>query len=148
MSGGFLPCLWMLPSVARVLEAEIRDGLAGSILCQSVQLRRHTILLIIASMNGTELIGQRVKRERLSLSLTQRALAERVGVGTPHISKIEAGRENPSEELLKKIAEVLDCDFDELLLVAGRVPPDLMERFASDPRGSLEFLRQWKAPKV
>lgn len=98
-------------------------------------------------MNSTELIGQRIKRERLKLSMTQRVLAGRVGVGAPHISKIEAGRENPSDELLEKIAEVLDCDFDELLLVAGRLPADVMERFASDPRKSLEFLRQWKVPK-
>lgn len=102
----------------------------------------------MTSMNDTELIGQRIKRERLSKSLTQRALAKRVGVGTPHISKVEAGRENPSDELLQRIAEVLDCEFDELLLMAGRVPPDLIERFASDPRGSLEFLRQWKTPEV
>lgn len=112
------------------------------------ELRKRTILSIMAGMNDTELIGQRIKRERLSKSLTQRALAERVGVGTPHISKVEAGRENPSDELLQKIAEVLDCEFDELLLMAGRVPPDLIHRFTLDPRGSLEFLRQWKGPDV
>ena len=123
-------------------------SLAASSWCQGVQLRGDANLLIMTTMNDIELIGQRIKRERLSKSLTQRALAESVGVGTPHISKIEAGRENPSDELLQRIAEVLDCDFDELLLVAGRVPPDLMEGFAPDPQGALEFLRQWKVPKV
>ena len=97
-------------------------------------------------MGGAESIGQRIKRERLSLSMTQRVLAERVGVGTPHISKIEAGRENPSDELLRKISEVFNCEFDELLLVARRVPPDLMEKLAANPRHSLEFLRGLKFP--
>ena len=97
-------------------------------------------------MSEAESIGQRIKRERLSLSMTQRVLAEQVGVGTPHISKIEAGRENPSDELLRKISEVFNCEFDELLLVARRVPPDLMEKLAANPRHSLEFLRNLKAP--
>ncbi|MCY4437940.1 MAG: helix-turn-helix transcriptional regulator [Chloroflexi bacterium] len=91
-----------------------------------------------------ETIGQRIKRERLLRNLTQRDLAEKVNVGAPHISKIEAGREIPSDDLLDKIASALDCDFEELLLVAKRMPPDLMESFASDPQRSLEFLRRWK----
>lgn len=97
-----------------------------------------------AAMDGIEPLGRRIKRERLDRSMTQRDLAEEVGVGTPHISKIEAGRESPSDDLLRKIAEVLDCDFDELLLAARRMPPDLMETFASDPRRSLEYLRRWR----
>lgn len=98
-----------------------------------------------APMDGIEPLGRRIKRERLGRGMTQRVLAEEVGVGTPHISKIEAGRESPSDELLRKIAEVLDCDFDELLIAARRMPPDLMETLATDPRRSLEFLRQWRS---
>ena len=79
--------------------------------------------------------------------MTQRDLAEAVDVGAPHISKIEAGRESPSDELLGSIAEVLGCNFEELLLVARRMPPELMEKLASDPKGSLEYLRQWKGRK-
>ena len=98
-------------------------------------------------MSSAESIGQRIKRERLNLSMTQRALAERVGVGTPHISKIEAGRENPSDELLRNISEVFNCEYDEFLLVARRIPPDLMEKLASNPRQSLEFLRNLRNPE-
>ena len=96
-------------------------------------------------MEQIEEIGQRIKRERLKQAMTQRDLAEMVRVGTPHISKIEAGRESPSDALLRNIAEVLECDFDELLLAARRVPPDLLETLAADPRQSLQFLRKWKS---
>lgn len=95
-------------------------------------------------MSSSESIGQRVKRERLARSMTQRSLAEAVGVGVPHISKIEAGRESPSDELLKRISAVFDCEFDELLLAARRMPEDLVEGFAADPSASLEYLRQWR----
>ena len=98
-------------------------------------------------MSSLEPIGQRIRRERLSLSMTQRNLAEKVGVGTPHISKIEAGRESPSDELLRRVADALSCDYDEMMLAAGRLPADLMQSLASDPQSSLQFLRQWKASK-
>ena len=42
-----------------------------------------------------------------------------------------------------KIADVLGCDFDELMLTARRLPQDLMDTLASDPQGSLRYLRQW-----
>ena len=99
-------------------------------------------------MSGIETVGQRIRRVRLSQDMTQRMLAEEVDVGAPHISKIEAGRESPSDELLEKIAGVLDCDFEELLLAARRIPPDLLDTLASDPQKSLEFLRSWKAGEV
>ena len=73
-------------------------------------------------------IGDRIRCERLARSMRQRYLAESAGVGAPHISKIESGRENPSDELLERIAEVLGCDPDELkcrrfsVLTARRMP--------------------------
>ena len=99
------------------------------------------------AVNDAEQIGRRIRRERLERSMTQRALADAVDVGVPHISKIEAGRENPSDDLLRRIADVFGCDADEFLLVARRIPQDLMERLAADPRQSLEYLRQWKVPE-
>lgn len=95
-------------------------------------------------MTSAETIGQRIKRERLDHDLTQRELAEAVGVGVPHISKLEAGRENPSDELLDKIAQLFGLDTDELLLVARRLPDSIMEKLATDPGKSLLHLRQWK----
>jgi DNA-binding XRE family transcriptional regulator len=96
------------------------------------------------AVGTVETIGQRIKRERLDCGLTQRDLALAVGVGVPHVSKVEADRENPSDELLCKIAEVLRLDADELLLVARRVPGALMEKLAASPSESLQFLRTWK----
>lgn len=92
-----------------------------------------------------ETIGERIRRERLRLQMTQRALAESVEVGVPHISKVEAGRENPSDELLSRLADVFGVDAEELLLVARRVPDSLVEKLAADPREALAFLRTWAA---
>ena len=98
-------------------------------------------------MNDADTIGQRIKRERLDRQFTQRDLADAVGVGVPHISKVEAGRENPSDDLLAKLARVFGVDPDELLLVARRLPPELSEKLAQNPSQSLEFLRTWEADR-
>ena len=94
-------------------------------------------------MENRETIGQHIRRERLSRNLKQGDLAEMIGVGVPHVSKIEAGRENPSDELLERIAEVFEADFEEILLVARRLPEDLKDALAVEPRLSLDFLRSW-----
>lgn len=88
-----------------------------------------------------ETIGQRIKRERLKLGWTQRHLAEAVQVGVPHISKVESGRENPSDELLVKLAKKFKVESDELLLVARRVPDGLIDTLVADPEAALAFLR-------
>ncbi len=77
--------------------------------------------------------------------MTQRELAVMVKVGVPHISKIEAGRERPSDELIQKIAATLQGNADEWLLAARRLPPDLIDAFASDPKQALDFLRTWRS---
>lgn len=95
-------------------------------------------------MSEPESIGQRIKRERSELGLTQRELAKRIGVGVPHVSKIEADRENPSDDLIARLAEVFAVDADELGIVARRLPEDVLDRLASSPTEALEFLRKWE----
>lgn len=87
-------------------------------------------------------LGQRLKKERLALGLTQRDLADAVGITVPYMSKIEAGKETPTDEKIAKLAEVLRLNADELILAAGRIPADVMDRLAADPTKGLEFLRR------
>lgn len=91
-----------------------------------------------------ETIGQRVKRERLARNMTQRQLADEVQVGVPHISKMEAGRENPSDELLERLAEVFSVEADELLIAARRLPQQMIDELAADPAEALIFLRSFR----
>lgn len=92
-------------------------------------------------MAEVETFGARIKRERLDAGLTQRELAERVGVGVPHISKVEAGREKPGDDLIVRLASVFNLDADELFLTARRLPPAIAEDLARDPAEVLQFFR-------
>ncbi|MFJ5233925.1 helix-turn-helix domain-containing protein [Kitasatospora sp. NPDC088391] len=58
-------------------------------------------------------VGQRVQRLRRARGLTQRALAEPVCTAA-YVSTLEAGRANPSEAVLRHLAERLGVGYDEL----------------------------------
>ena len=60
-------------------------------------------------------VGERIKKYRKEKGLSQEALAYSVFVSRTLITKYENGTAFPTEDNLKKIAEVLDVDPSELL---------------------------------
>ena len=60
-------------------------------------------------------IGRRVRDARKRLDLTQEALAEKVGLSTPHMSNIENGKTKVSLPSLILIANALQTTVDSLL---------------------------------
>lgn len=81
--------------------------------------------------------GERVRSLRLERKLTQRDLAERLGVSVSYISKVENERlhfgDYPSEKFVHKLAAELDADEDELLLLSDRVPEAIRLRVRENP---------------
>lgn len=71
--------------------------------------------------------GEGIRELRKSKNLVQRTLGETVGVSFTYVSKIENGKldlgEHASEELIRKLADALDGDEDELLILAKPPPP-------------------------
>jgi transcriptional regulator with XRE-family HTH domain len=86
--------------------------------------------------------GERVRVLRNKQHLTQRALADLVGVDNTYISRIERGRVDhlPSVSIVRNMAEALGVDELTLLQEADRLPVGL-EVFAAGPEGR-EFLRR------
>ena len=82
-------------------------------------------------------IGQRIREIRKSRNLTQRELADRVGINFTYLSRVENDRlddeQTPREETLQRIARALDADPDELLLLARRIPDAYRDRILSRP---------------
>lgn len=82
-------------------------------------------------------IGQRIREIRKSRNLTQRELADRVGINFTYLSRVENDRlddeQTPREETLQRIAKALRTDPDELLLLARRIPDAYRDRILSRP---------------
>ena len=81
--------------------------------------------------------GDHVKTLRRNCQLTQAELAQRLDVSMSYISKVERGRlhfgDYPSEKFIHKLAEELEANEDELLLLADKVPSSIRRRIRERP---------------
>ncbi len=81
--------------------------------------------------------GKRLRELRRAKGLSQRALAERVGVNFTYLSRCETGTldfgQYPSEDLIVRLAAALGTEEDELLILAKKVPPVIRDRVFQRP---------------
>ncbi|MCA9631970.1 MAG: helix-turn-helix transcriptional regulator, partial [Myxococcales bacterium] len=87
--------------------------------------------------------GERIRKARKEKGLGLRATARDIGISATFLSRIESGKEDavPREEVIRKLAAILDDDFDELMALAGRVSQAVRNHVREDPQMP-EFLRQ------
>ena len=64
-------------------------------------------------------MGAIIKRQRVIVPLTLQELADRSGVSSSHLGRIERGERFPSGRILQKIAKPLGFDENELFMLAG-----------------------------
>lgn len=76
-------------------------------------------------------LGARIRTLREERELTQKQLADRVGITAAHISLIERGERTASLGTLVCIAEVLDVSLSELFLDADLEPPKELARLSA-----------------
>lgn len=55
-----------------------------------------------------------IKKMRINRNLSQKQLAELIGVAQQHVSRWESGKHRPSVDVLIKIAAVLNCSIGDL----------------------------------
>ena len=96
-------------------------------------------------MAGRKSFGALVRREREAREIGLREMAKMIGVSPTYLSKIERGDfDPPAEDKVRKIAEIIARDPDELLALAGRVASDLTDIIRQRPREMADFLRAAK----
>jgi transcriptional regulator with XRE-family HTH domain len=81
--------------------------------------------------------GDRIRKLRKAKGYSLRQLAPLVGVGFSYLSKVERGRldfdGSASESLVHRLADVLETDEDELLLLAHHIPRSIADRIFKNP---------------
>src|SRR6516225_11672594 len=94
---------------------------------------------------GREKFGAFIRRLRNGKEIGLRKMAEKIGVSPTYLSKVERDEfPPPAEDRVRKIAEIIGCDSDELLARAGRVSSDLSEIIKQHPRELAALLRTTK----
>jgi transcriptional regulator with XRE-family HTH domain len=93
-------------------------------------------------MKSKSQFGETVKSHREGLGLTQRSLAQQLGVEASHIAYIEHGRRKPSLKLVGRLADALGLDRQTLLILAH---PEAKELIAeAKPQKERKTSRSWQ----
>lgn len=100
-------------------------------------------------MKKSETFGERIRRRRMELGMGLREAARQADISATFMSRIETAVEKavPAEKVIRRFAEILEDDFDELMALAGRIPRDVADYVKADP-GMPEFLRRAKQQHV
>lgn len=87
--------------------------------------------------------GTRVRQLRHAKGWSLRDLAEKVDVGFTYLSRVENERLNfgdyPSDALIHRLADALEANEDELLILAKRIPEPVKKRFLQRPDAFCAF---------
>ena len=87
--------------------------------------------------------GQLVRSKRVAKGFSLRRFSELVGVSPTYLSQVEQGNcDPPTAERVRRMAEILGENADELTALAGRVPDDLPAIIQQQPTLIAEFLRE------
>jgi HTH-type transcriptional regulator, competence development regulator len=90
-----------------------------------------------ASRTSEMTFGSQIRELRQAKHLTLRDVAKRVNVTFTYLSKIENQKlsfgEFPSDDLIVRLARVLEADPDELLLLAEKIPDAIRRRVLERP---------------
>ncbi|QLF94885.1 helix-turn-helix transcriptional regulator [Pseudomonas sp. ABC1] len=66
-----------------------------------------------------DVVGRAIARQRVRCKLSQEQVAERLGIGSEAVSRIERGIVMPNIERLAELAEIFGCETAELLTEAS-----------------------------
>lgn len=92
---------------------------------------------------GKKTFGALVRQLRLSRGDSLRDFAKEIGTSANFLSGMETGKFAPAgEEKIKKIAEILGQDKDEMLALAGKVSSDIIEIIQQNPKEISALLRR------
>ena len=68
-------------------------------------------------------LGQIIRQQRITVPLTLQQLASMSGVSASHLGRIERGERFPSAPILRKVAQPLGFEENELFTLAGYLSP-------------------------
>jgi transcriptional regulator with XRE-family HTH domain len=91
--------------------------------------------------NDNRTLGDVVHDARARLKLSLRDVTKRLAITPSYLSDIENDRRIPSEEVIRKLASLLNLDPDDLMALAGRFGEDAVRYMMKTPAAGLLFRR-------
>ena len=99
--------------------------------------------------NDSNTLGDVIRKARIAGGTSLREFARTLGITPSYQSDIENDRRIPSEDVLKKIAEQLKLDFEQLMALGGRFGEDAERYLRRHPTAGALFrkLSEANAPE-
>jgi transcriptional regulator with XRE-family HTH domain len=86
--------------------------------------------------------GAALRARRRAIGLSQRRLADRIGLDFSYVSKLENGRlPPPAADTIVAICGVLGAPAEELLALVGKLPSDVQQTVSAS-KSAQAFLRE------
>lgn len=89
--------------------------------------------------------NENLKKARIQKGITQKELAEKIGVAKSTYSLYESGNREPNVQNIKKIADILDVSADELLGINDSVDTEILAAHFNGDEYTEEELDEIKA---
>lgn len=86
--------------------------------------------------------GQKLKELRVSKNIGIKPLAKKLGISYTYISHLENERKTPSYEFIKKLSKYFKTNEEELKLLSGKLPEDVLNIFYKHPYEAVSVLRE------
>lgn len=93
-----------------------------------------------------KIIGRNIRNARKAMGMTQEDVAERLGVSTPYIGKLERGERSANLDRLATLVPILKVPIE--ILVQGSVPVDTYNTAASGFLESVGEITKGCSPKT
>jgi len=103
---------------------------------------------------GNPAFGRRIRelreaKKRLDPKFSLRQFALAAGISATFLSKVETGEfDPPGSDKIKRMAELLGVNADELLAQAGKVDPELPGIILDQPKAMADFLRTAREKRI
>ncbi len=85
--------------------------------------------------------GARIRELRYQRGIGIKRLAPELGVDYSYLSRVENEKVIPSASLIERLSDYFGQDKDELMLLAEKVPKDVMRILREHPQETLALLR-------
>jgi transcriptional regulator with XRE-family HTH domain len=92
-------------------------------------------------MPNEKSLGNVIYEARTAAGLKLRQAAQQLQIAPSYLSDIENDRRAPSEEVLRRFADLLQLDFDDLMARAGRVGDGAERLIRRQPAAGILFRR-------
>lgn len=93
------------------------------------------------NMTRPKSLGEILREARAAKGLSLRAMTAQLDITPSYLSDIENDRRVPAEEVLQRLAALLNLNFDDLMAQAGRFG-DEAERFAKERPAAVKLFRR------